>query len=136
MISLSVKVSFPNLGAHREGSEPPRWVFLMGSSQVLTSFVVYVEAVGLCGGECRKLHRSNVRPLKEHIEVVQSLKPMENPHWLLDYPFTGFLMVSSCALNSTNVAIQKRANVSITSSLITSMQILFSRVQTCYFKSR
>ena len=39
-------------------------------------------------------------PLGEHVGRVQSLKSMENPHWLLDYLFTGFSMAFLCALNT------------------------------------
>ena len=42
-------------------------------------------------------------PSEEHVRGIQSSKPMRNPHWLLNYPFTGFSMASSHALNSPNV---------------------------------
>ena len=39
-------------------------------------------------------------PSEEQFGGVQSLKLMENPHWLLDYLFIRYFMASSCALNS------------------------------------
>ena len=67
---------------------------------VCVSFLVPMRAIGLCGMKWRRLHQLNTGPLREHVGGVQSLKPMVNPHWLLDYPSIGFSMVSSRALNS------------------------------------
>ena len=64
------------------------------------TFLVCVQAVGLCSKECCRLHKSNAGPLEDHVEGVQSLKPMRNPHWLLDYLFIMFSRASLCALNS------------------------------------
>ena len=52
---------------------------------------------------CCRLRGSKARPLRGHMGGVQSSKPLENSHWLLDYPSIGFSMASLCALNSPNV---------------------------------
>ena len=55
---------------------------------------------------CCKLHVSKAGPSREHIGGVQSLKPLENYHWLLDYPLTWFSMASLRALNFPNVTFE------------------------------
>ena len=82
--------------------------FLDSSLQVLMSFLVCIRAVGLFGWECCKLHESNAGPSEEHVEGIYSLKPMGNLHWLLDYPFTGYSMASSRALNSPYIREKKQ----------------------------
>ena len=82
--------------------------FLDSSLQVLMSFLVCVRVVDLCSGECCMLHGSNVGPLGGYVEEVQSLKPIGNLHWLLDYPFAGYSMASSHALNSPYIREKKQ----------------------------
>ena len=49
---------------------------------------------------CHRLRGSKAGSSRESIGGVQSLKPVGNSHWLLDYPSSEFSMASSCALNS------------------------------------
>ena len=53
--------------------------------------------------KCCRLRGSKAKPLEKYIDGVQSAKLLKNSNWLHDFPFLGFSMASSLALNFPNV---------------------------------
>ena len=92
----------PIKNSHCGGSGPPQWDSWQVYCKVWHHFLSTIELCAssrLHGRKFRRLRGFNAGP-GEGFVGVQSLKPMGNPHWLLDYLFLGFSKASSRALNS------------------------------------